>query len=165
MRKRKVLRQCLWRICYFTTPGFRLGGAGIASRCAGWVAVARLWFVLDDGSGARPCKSKRRGIGIAQAKRQDQGVADEGECNQVKNGARRLILESRDKARVNTLASSGDDEEGLSSSWSWRQSWENIAVGKVRERQSFKSRAHEFCTPLVRLAASAYPITSPHAHY
>ena len=72
-------------------------------------------------------------------------------------------MESRDKARVNTLASSGDDEGGLSSSL--EQSWENIAVGKVRERQSFKSRAHEFCTPLVRLAAFHHPITSPHAAY
>lgn len=47
----------------------------------------------------------------------------------------------------------------------WKQSWENIAVGKVRERQSFKSRAHEFCTPLVRLAPFHSPITSPHAAY
>ena len=84
------------------------------------------------------------------------------ECNQVER-CNEADVESRDEARDNTLASSGDDEGGLSSSL--EQSWENIAVGRVRERQSFKSRAHEFCTPLVRLAAFHRPITAPHADY
>ena len=85
------------------------------------------------------------------------------ECSQVKR-CNEADVESRDKARVNTLASSGDDDEGGLLS-SLEQSWENIAVGKVRERQSFKSRAHQFCTPLVRLAPIHYPIIFPHAAY
>lgn len=41
-------------------------------------------------------------------------MADEVECNQVTTVQTRLMAdgESRDKARVNTLASSGDDEGG-----------------------------------------------------
>lgn len=99
---------------------------------------------------------------FVQAMSEDGSVADEWNATRSK-WCNEADVESRDKARVNTLASSGDDEGGLSSSL--EQSWENIAVGKVRERQSFKSRAHEFCTPLVRLAAFRYPITSQHAAY
>ena len=83
--------------------------------------------------------------------------------SKVCNGATRLMWNLVTRRALTRWQVPGDDEGGLSSSL--EQSWENIAVGKVRERQSFKSRAHEFCTPLVRLAAFDYPITSSHAAY
>ncbi len=78
-----------------------------------------------------------------------------------KNGATRLMSSLVTRRAITRWQVPGDDEGGLSSSL--EQSWENIAVGRVRERQSFKSRAHEFCTPLVCLAPFHRPITAPHA--
>lgn len=121
----------------------------------------RLWFVLVKGTGAH--FSKRRGTVFVQARTEEGVWLMSGMQPGIIQRCNEADGESRDKARVNTLASSGDDEGGLSSSL--EQSWENIAVGKVRERQSFKSRAHEFCTPLVCLAPFHDPITSSHAAY
>ena len=59
MRKRKVLRLVFVATILFTTPVFRLGGAGIASEYAR--CVARLWFALMNGT-ERATLLERRGI-------------------------------------------------------------------------------------------------------
>ncbi len=154
---RKVLRLCWWRFCFHNTSVEAWRGGNSFKLCP----INREVMVrASQRNRARP--SKRRGTVFVQAMSEDGVWLMKGNATRSKR-CNEADLESRDKARVNTLASSGDDEGGLSSSL--EQSWENIAVGKVRERQSFKSRAHEFCTPLVYLAAFHYPITPQHAGY